>query len=200
MEVRHELRGLQVLADALRDAIVLALAGDDAIARASDLIASRLLAGYKVLACGNGGSAADAQHFVAELVGRFSAKSKRPPLPAISLSSDPSVLTCIANDYGYEEVFARQVSAHGRPGDVLLAISTSGLSSNVIEAARRARSIGMHVVGMSGRPALSAVGPGSLRAHCDVLVSVPSDETRTIQEVHGAILHSFCENIERSYL
>jgi D-sedoheptulose 7-phosphate isomerase len=151
-------------------------------------ISARLRAGGKVLVFGNGGSAADAQHFAGELVGRF--LKQRQALPALALTTDPSVITAIGNDLGYENVFRRQVDAHGRAGDVAVGISTSGKSANVIEALRLARSRGMLTVGLTGN------GGGEVAALVDHLVDVPHRETPRIQEVHGMIVHILCELIE----
>src|SRR4051794_32598553 len=139
------------------------------------------MAGHKVLLCGNGGSAADAQHIAAELVGRF--VIERRPLPAIALTTDTSALTAIGNDYGYEHVFSRQVLALGSPGDVLVAITTSGTSKNVVAAAAAAREVGMKVIGLTG-----ANGSAFVQA-CDAGVAVPSTNTARIQECHIAVGH-----------
>ncbi len=151
-------------------------------------IAERVGAGAKVLAFGNGGSAADAQHLTGELVGRF--RRDRPPLAALALSTDTSVLTAIGNDLGYEAVFRRQVEAHGRPGDVAVGITTSGRSANVVEALRAARDRGLLTVGLSGG------GGGELRGLVDHLIDVPHQETARIQEVHGMVIHLLCQIIE----
>jgi D-sedoheptulose 7-phosphate isomerase len=146
--------------------------------------------GNKILACGNGGSAADAQHFVAEVVCRF--VDDRPALPAIALSSDASTFSAIGNDYGYERVFARQVEALARNGDLLLAISTSGRSPNVLAAVREARARGCAVVGMTG------AGGGPLAELCDVLLAAPSKVTARIQEVHGFCVHVLAGAIDEA--
>ena len=146
--------------------------------------------GNKILACGNGGSAADSQHFVAEVVCRF--VDDRPALPAIALSSDASTFSAIGNDYGYERVFARQVEALAREGDLLLAISTSGRSPNVLAAVREARARGCAVVGLTG------VGGGPLADLCDVLLAVPSKVTARIQEVHGICVHVLAGAIDEA--
>jgi D-sedoheptulose 7-phosphate isomerase len=161
------------------------------VARAGTLLAEALRAGGKVLACGNGGSAADAQHFAAELVNRF--ETERPPLAAVALTTDSSTLTSIANDYAYQEVFAKQVRAIGRRGDVLLAISTSGNSANVIEAIRTAHELGLRVVAFTGN------GGGkmaALLAEDDVHLCVPHRSTARIQEVHLLMLHCLCDGID----
>ncbi len=159
-----------------------------AIELAGDAIGDCLATGGRVLACGNGGSAADAQHFVAELVGHMS--RERRPLAGLALSSDPSIVSAIANDYGYEQVFARQVEAHGRTGDVLIALSTSGRSPNVLRALEAAREAGMYTVALVGQH----VEPAAARA--DVCLSVPSSSTPRIQEIHMAVLHAICERAE----
>lgn len=158
------------------------------IERAAGLVSSALGAGRKLLLCGNGGSAADSQHIAAELTGRF--VEDRRPLAAVALSTDTSALTCIANDYGFDEVFSRQVSGLGVRGDCLLGISTSGNSRNVIRAADAARSSGMHVIGLLGRDG------GALRARCDVAIVVPSETTARIQEAHIFIGHTLCALVE----
>lgn len=161
------------------------------IARAAALMADALRAGGKILACGNGGSAADAQHFAAELVNRF--EIERPPLAALALTTDSSALTSIANDFRYEDVFAKQLRAIGRAGDVLLAISTSGNSASVLEAVTAAHAIGARVVALTG-------GRGGklaeLIAEGDVHVNVPHARTARVQEVHLLALHCLCDAID----
>jgi len=161
------------------------------IARAGLALAQTLKAGGKVLACGNGGSAADAQHFAAELVNRFEAE--RPPLAAVALTTDSSNLTSIANDYAWEQVFAKQLRALGRRGDVLLAISTSGNSANVIEALRAAHEIGVRVIALTGKGG-GKMAP--LLAREDVHICVPHQNTARIQEVHLLVLHCLCDAID----
>lgn len=156
--------------------------------RMAALLWESLSSGGKVLACGNGGSAATAQHFVAELVGRFQAE--RRALPAVALSADTMILTALANDYGYARVFARQVEALGAAGDVLMAFSTSGNSPNVIEAARTARAMGCKVLAFTGKDG------GLLAAHADAIVKVPSKDVARIQEVHDLCIHALAESIE----
>lgn len=161
------------------------------IAEAGTLIANRLLQGHKILSCGNGGSAADAQHFASELVNRF--VTERPPLPAIALNTDSSTLTSIANDYSYAVVFARQILGLGQPGDLLLAISTSGNSPNILEAIRAAHEKGMRVIALSGRTG------GKISALLnpeDALICVPTDVTARIQETHLLIIHCLCDLID----
>ena len=161
------------------------------LAQAVGMMANALANGARVLACGNGGSAADAQHFAAELVGRF--ERERPELPAIALTTDSSILTAIGNDYGFEQVFARQVRALGQPGDVLLAISTSGHSVNVIEAVRAAQEREMLVVAFTGKGGGQI---GALLRDVDVHLCVPHDRTARIQEVHLLMLHCICDGVD----
>ena len=161
------------------------------LARAGRLLAGALRAGGKVLACGNGGSAADAQHFAAELVNRF--ERERAPLAGIALTTDTSTLTSIANDYAYAQVFSKQVRAIGRRGDVLLAISTSGNSANVVEAIDAAHDAGIRVVALTGN------GGGKMAASLDaqdVHICVPHRKTARIQEVHLLALHCLCDAID----
>jgi D-sedoheptulose 7-phosphate isomerase len=161
------------------------------IARAGALLAEALRGGGKVLACGNGGSAADAQHFAAELINRF--EIERAPLAAVALTTDTSTLTSIANDYAYEQIFSKQVRGIGRRGDVLLAISTSGNSRNVIEAMQAARTLGMRVIALTGN------GGGKMAALMtadDVHICVPHKRTARIQEVHLLALHCLCDCID----
>ncbi|MBX7246908.1 MAG: D-sedoheptulose 7-phosphate isomerase [Candidatus Sumerlaeaceae bacterium] len=158
------------------------------IAAAADLIVGAYEAGRKTLIFGNGGSAADAQHFAAELVGRF--QKERAPLPSISLNTNTSTITSIANDYDYDHVFIRQLEAFTRAGDVVIGISTSGISPNVLAALEKARALGAKTIGLTGRKG------GSMPAMCDVCVVVPSESTARIQETHITILHIWCEIIE----
>jgi D-sedoheptulose 7-phosphate isomerase len=161
------------------------------IVRAGVLLAEALRKGGKVLACGNGGSAADSQHFAAELINRF--EMERAPLAALALTTDTSNLTSIANDYAYEQVFAKQLKALGRGGDVLLALSTSGNSANVMEAVRVAHQLGVHVIGLTGN------GGGKMAALLgadDVHICVPHKRTARIQEVHLLVLHCLCDAID----
>lgn len=148
-----------------------------------------LAAGGKLLAFGNGGSAADAQHLVAEFVGRY--RMERPPMAAIALTVNTSVLTCVSNDYGYDEVFARQIRALAKPGDIALGITTSGTSPNVVAALDAAREIGCLTVGLTG-------GAGeALGAHCDRLFATPTDYTPRVQECHIAWIHAYCDLVEK---
>lgn len=165
----------------------------DEIAAAGALWARALRAGGKVLFCGNGGSAADAQHLAAELVGRYI--RERPALAGIALTTDTSALTAIANDYGYDAVFARQLRGLGRPGDVLVALSTSGNSPNVLAAIAAAREIGVSVIGLTGADG------GRMADLCDLCLRVPHHRTNRIQEMHIAVGHLLCglaeEGVER---
>ena len=158
------------------------------LSRIALALSKTLAAGGKILSCGNGGSAADAQHFTGELVGRF--LYERPSIPGITLSVDPSVMTAIGNDYGFEEVFARQVTGLGKPGDALVAISTSGNSLNVIRALEEARARGMLCIGLSG------AGGGKMPALCDYFLDVPKAPTPLVQEIHGACIHLLCRLID----
>jgi len=160
-----------------------------AVSSAVDLICSSLTAGGQLLIAGNGGSAADAQHIAAELTGRFF--RERQPLRAMALHANTSALTAIGNDYGFEHVFARELSAHARPGDVLLAISTSGNSQNILRAIEAARKAKVGVVGMTGESG------GKMRTACDVCLCVPSKSTPRIQEMHITIGHTICEVVEQ---
>jgi D-sedoheptulose 7-phosphate isomerase len=162
---------------------------DSMVLRVGALAAQTLQTGGKILFCGNGGSASDSQHLAAELTGRFI--KDRKPLAAIALTTDTSALTSIANDYAFEDVFARQVMALGRPGDVLVGISTSGNSKNIIRAVEEATAIGMTSVGLLGRDG------GQLRGLCDYAIVVPSDVTARIQESHILIGHTLCGLIEQ---
>lgn len=152
------------------------------------MIYSSLAAGGQLLLGGNGGSAADAQHIAAELTGRF--LLERQPLRAIVLHGNPSALTAIGNDYGYELVFARELAAHARPGDVLLVISTSGNSRNILRAIETARDCRVNVIGLTGESG------GQMRAACDLCLCVPSKSTARIQEMHITIGHAICELLE----
>lgn len=161
------------------------------IAAAVEVMTACLVNNGKVLACGNGGSAADAQHFAAELVNRF--EMERPPLAAVALTTDSSALTAIANDYDFTQVFAKQVRALGQPGDVLLAISTSGNSPNVIEAIHAAHDRDMRVVALTGKEGGQMA---DLLKDSDLHLCVPSDRTSRIQEVHLLTLHCLCDGID----
>jgi D-sedoheptulose 7-phosphate isomerase len=165
------------------------------IAEAVAALMGCITAGGKVLACGNGGSASDAQHFAAEFVGRF--ERERPGLAAISLTTDTSILTAVGNDYDFTQVFAKQVQALGSPGDVLLALSTSGNSANVLAAVDAARARDMTVIALTGR------GGGKLReklADTDVHICVPHERTARIQEVHILAIHCLCDAVDLQLL
>ena len=165
------------------------------IARAAEAMSACLLADGKILACGNGGSAADAQHFSAEMLGRF--ERERMGLPAVALTTDTSTLTAIGNDYDYSEVFSKQVAALGREGDVLLAITTSGNSANVLAAVRVAQERGMKIVALTGK------GGGRLGELCradDVHICVPHGTTTRIQETHILAIHCLCDAIDCTLL
>ena len=161
------------------------------IAHAAEMMVASLVGNGKILACGNGGSAADAQHFAAELVGRF--EVERQGLAAIALTTDSSIMTAVANDYGYNAVFEKQVRALGQAGDVLLAISTSGNSSSVIEAIRAAHDNDLHVVALTGK---GGGDIGQILRDSDVHICVPSDRTARIQEVHLLAIHCLCDGID----
>jgi D-sedoheptulose 7-phosphate isomerase len=161
------------------------------IAAAGEALASALKSGRKALACGNGGSAADSQHFAAELVGRF--ERERPGLPGIALTVDSSALTAIANDYDFDRVFSKQVEALGNPGDVLLAISTSGNSKNVIEAMKAAQARGLVVIALTGRDGgamAKMLGPH------DFHLNVAHSRTMRVQEVHLLVIHCLCDAVD----
>ncbi|QEY59656.1 phosphoheptose isomerase [Pseudomonas sp. C27(2019)] len=162
-----------------------------AIENASLMMVSSLLNEGKVLACGNGGSAGDAQHFSSEMLNRF--ERERPSLPAIALTTDTSTITSIANDYSYEEIFSKQIRALGQDGDVLLAISTSGNSANVVQAIHAAHDRNMHVVALTGRDG-GQIAPILLPD--DVEIRVPSNVTARVQEVHLLVIHSLCDLID----
>ena len=161
----------------------------DLVNEAGMRLAQIIKQGNKVLLAGNGGSAADAQHFAGEIVGRF--LMERNAIPALSLCVDPSVMTCIGNDYGYEEVFARQVQGLGKEGDAFIGISTSGNSENIIRAITEARKKNMFVVGFLGKDG------GKIKDLCDVALVVPSNSTPRIQEIHTFTVHLLCEMIEK---
>jgi D-sedoheptulose 7-phosphate isomerase len=183
----HLTRSLAALERANGDAALLASAR--AIAAA---VIGALRSGNKILLVGNGGSAADAQHIAAEIVGRY--KQERPAWAAIALSTDTSALTAIGNDYGFEQVFARQIEGLGRRGDVLLALSTSGRSPNILAALRTARARGLVTIGFTGSKG------EALRVLCDHLLMSPSDDTAVIQQIHLAFAHGICAEIEQTMM
>lgn len=158
------------------------------IAEVAAVMIDAVRAGHKVMVCGNGGSAADAQHFAAEMIGRF--RKDRAPLPVLALSTDTSILTAVGNDYGFEQVFVRQVAGLGTRGDVLVGISTSGNSTNVAQALRYARTHGIITVGILGS------GGGVIAEVCDYALIVPSRDSARIQECHAVIIHTLCDLVE----
>ena len=162
----------------------------ESLEAAAALLIQTFERGGKVLIAGNGGSAAEAQHFAGELVGRF--RRERAPYAALALTADTATLTALGNDYGYSEIFARQVAAYGQPGDVLIAISTSGESNNLVRAAGEARSRKMHVITMTGERL------SSLSARATIAILAPADETPTIQELHMVIVHLLADVVERT--
>ena len=161
------------------------------ISQAIEMMFSALSNGNKILVCGNGGSAADAQHFAAELVGRF--ERERFPLPALALTTDTSILTAVANDYSYRDIFSKQVQAFGQAGDILLALSTSGNSANVMAAIEAALEREMRVVAMTGK---GGGAIGKMLTDADVHICVPADRTARIQEVHLLTIHCICDGID----
>ncbi len=183
----HLERSLAALARAAQDTALL-----ETSRKIAAVIVAALRAGNKLLIAGNGGSAADAQHMAAEIVGRY--KQERPAWAAIALTTDSSALTAIANDYGFEQVFARQVAGLGRRGDVLLALTTSGRSPNILAALKGARERGLATIGFTG-----AKGE-ALRAHCDHLLVAPSEETGIIQQIHLTVAHGLCDEIEHALM
>lgn len=178
---------------ATKEAAVGAIA--ESIARAGELMSRALVADGKVLSCGNGGSAADSQHFSSELLNRF--ERERPGLPAMALTTDSSTVTSISNDYAYEEIFSKQVRALGRPGDVLLGISTSGNSENVCRAIVAAHERDMNVVALTGRDGGRMAG---LYRDGDIEIRVPATRTARIQEVHLVAIHCLCDIIDTTLL
>ncbi len=183
--IRERLRLAATVSEAMAES------GAASIAAAADLIAHSFRSHGKVLLCGNGGSAADCQHMAAELVGRLTHEKDRPGLPAIALTTDTSFLTAYPNDVGFDGVFARQVQALGSPGDVLIAISTSGRSRNVLAAVEEAHRKGLSVVALLGED-------GPLASMADVAISVPTLDTQLIQQVHLGVEHLICHLVERA--
>jgi D-sedoheptulose 7-phosphate isomerase len=183
-------RARQALLDSARANERAAQELPDLIAAAAEIIIASLREGHLVAFCGNGGSAADAQHLAGELVGRF--RLDRPAFRALALTTDTSVLTAIANDFGYERIFARQVEALLGPGDVLVAITTSGASPNVLEACRAAAARGARTIGMTGSDG------GALKALADLCLCVPAHDTPRIQELHIIAGHVICELVEEA--
>jgi len=183
----HLALSLAALERATQDAALLAAAR-----KIAEIITGTLRAGNKLLIVGNGGSAADAQHIAAEIVGRY--KQDRPAYAAIALTTDTSALTAIGNDYGFEQVFARQVAGLGRKGDALLALSTSGRSPNILAALTTAREKGLVTIGFTGSKG------ETLGALCDHLLVAPSDDTAVIQQIHLAVAHGICGEIEQAMM
>jgi D-sedoheptulose 7-phosphate isomerase len=183
----HLKLSLAALERATQDTSLLAVARNIA-----EVIIAALRSGNKLLIVGNGGSAADAQHIAAEIVGRY--KQDRPAWAALALTTDTSALTAIANDYGFEQIFARQIEGLGQRGDVLLALSTSGRSPNILAALRSARTRGLVTIGFTG-----AKG-ATLAAHCDHLLVAPSDDTPVVQQIHLTFAHGICDEIERTMM
>jgi len=182
LRLLHERRAV------LDEALARMAAGPRDLTATASLLVDRLGAGGMALVAGNGGSAAEAQHFAAELVGRF--KREREPYAVLALTADSATLTAVANDYGFGEVFARQVRAFGRPGDVLVAFSTSGESENVVRAAEVAREIGVSVVAVTG------ARPSRLADAADLAIRVPAEETPVVQELHTLVTHLLCDVVE----
>lgn len=188
MELTVELVGRHL--DDLAAAAQVAQSAAPVVADWGQRLAEVFAAGGKLLACGNGGSAAEAQHLTGELLGRF--RDERRPLPAVALSTDSSAVTAIANDYGFEELFARQVRAYGRPGDVLVGLSTSGTSPNVIAAAKAGLDLGVTVWAMTG-PA-----PNPLAALSDSAIAVDAPTVATVQEIHLSLVHALCIALDKA--
>ncbi len=159
-----------------------------ALAEATRVIGGALTGGHKLMACGNGGSAGDAAHLTSEIANRYC--DDRPPYPAIDLTADHNIVTAIANDYGLEQMFARQVRAHGKPGDVLCVFSTSGNSANIVAAIGQAKAMGVHTVAFLGK------GGGRCKGLADIELVVPSDVTARVQEMHLLLYHTVCEALE----
>ena len=185
--VRHLRRSLEVLERAAADGELAA-----AVLAIAQAVEKALRAGGKLMLAGNGGSAADAQHIAGELLSRL--RFDRHPLPAIALTTDSSVLTAVGNDYGYDQVFERQLRGLGRKGDVFIAISTSGKSPNVLAALRAARDIGITTVGFTG----NAPGAAAMLPLCALVLAAPSDDTPLIQQIHITAAHAICEIVERN--
>lgn len=182
----------EIFNDNIQTQITTADTLSDVIANSALMMVDALLNNHKILCCGNGGSAADAQHFSAEMLNRF--ESERPSLPAISLTTDTSTITSIANDYHFNEVYSKQIKALGQPGDVLLAISTSGNSKNIIEAIVAAHHRQMKVIALTGRNG-GDIPP--LLSPMDIEIRIPSESTARIQETHGIVIHCLCDIIDR---
>ena len=179
-------QSIETMTKVLNDEVI-----HNAVVQAGRITAEAMKAGRKLMVCGNGGSAADAQHLVAEFVSRLTVD--RPALRAVALTTDTSILTAIGNDYSYDNVFERQVEALGLKGDVLLAISTSGNSKNCVKALKLAKSMGIHTIAYTGNQG------GAMASLADINVIIPSDTTMNIQESHLALEHIFCMVVERFY-
>ena len=168
--------------------------GDEKILQAIESVTDLIISTYqndgKVLFCGNGGSAADAQHLAAELSGRY--YFDRPPLNADALHVNTSYLTAVANDYSFDQIYSRLITAVGKKGDVIIGLSTSGNSKNVVNALAEAKKLGYHTVGFTGK------GGGKMKDHCDILIDIPSDDTPRIQECHMLVGHTICELVEQA--
>ena len=182
----------QMFAESIETKMKAAETLPEAIIAAGECMVESLLNGGKILSCGNGGSAGDAQHFSSELLNRF--ERERPSLPAVALTTDSSTLTSIANDYSYNEIFSKQIRALGNEGDVLLAVSTSGNSANVVQAIQAAHDRGMKVVSLTGR---NGGQMANLASPGDVEVRVPAQSTARIQEVHLLVIHALCDFIDQ---
>jgi D-sedoheptulose 7-phosphate isomerase len=183
-EIRKQLQEHRALIEILEREIA------PTIAEMSSMISSALSSGSKLLIMGNGGSAADSQHFAAEIVGRF--KMERKALPAIALSTDTSILTAIGNDYGFESIFSRQVEALAAPGDIVIGLSTSGNSQNILKALKIARDCGCNTIGILGKDG------GSIKEVCDLALVIPSTNTPRIQEGHITVIHIVCDLVEKA--
>ena len=190
MDMQHRIR--QLFTDSIETKTRAMDVLGPSIEQGSQMMVNALLSEGKILSCGNGGSAGDAQHFSSELLNRF--ERERPSLPAIALTTDASTITSIANDYSYEEVFSKQIRALGQPGDILLAISTSGNSANVMQAIQAAHDREMHVVALTGR---DGGAMASLLMPEDVEIRVPARSTARLQEVHLLAIHCLCDLIDR---
>lgn len=189
MDMHARIRNL--FTESIQTKIDAADALPDDIARAADMLVNALTQGKKILCCGNGGSAGDALHFASEMLNRF--ERERPSLPAIALNTDVNTMTAIANDYGYDEVFSKQVKALGQPGDILVGFSTSGNSKNVIEAIRAALNRDMLIITLTGKDGGEMAG---LLSTNDLEIRVPSPSTARIQEVHLLVIHILCDLID----
>jgi len=181
----------EIFTESIQTKIDAADALPESIALATDILVDALVNGKKILSCGNGGSAGDAMHFASEMVNRF--ERERPSLPAIALTADMNTITAIANDYDYTQIYTKQIKALGQPGDILLAISTTGDSPNITEAVKAALSRDMLIIGLTGRDGGEMAG---LLSANDVEIRVPSPTTSRIQEVHLLIIHTLCDLID----